>query len=351
MKTLENYGWKVFQRHHLQIFNTINLARIISIQGFKYWLITDHGELEAELAGRLLYGLEPEEIPKVGDWVEFMDYETSGYIINLLPRVNELSRKTPGNRYVKQVLAANIDVGLIVQGLDDNFNLNRFERYWVQLTSCQIKPILILNKMDLVEDIQIYLNEVNALKHDCPVFFCSTYTGQGIDEILQHLLEKNKTYILIGSSGVGKSSLLNKLMNTDIQKTESLSDFNQKGKHTTTTRDLFRLPNGSLIIDTPGMREFGLTGSDDTDESLFPVIDEFSARCRFSDCTHMNEAGCAVLEALNSGELNPEAYAHYVKLIKEQKRFQTNAEDKKRQAKIFGKIVKEAKAYRKKYKY
>jgi ribosome biogenesis GTPase len=352
MTNLAEYGWEHFQSHHTQLNTEFKLGRIISIQGFKYHLITERGELEAELSGRLLYGLAPEDVPKVGDWVDFMDYDTMGYIMNMLPRTNELSRKNPGNKNAKQVLAANVDAALIVQGLDRDYNLNRLERYIVQLISCGIKPLVILNKVDLVETTQSYIEEVNSLKHNCPVHFCSTLTGWGIEDLLAEVLQKNKTYILIGSSGVGKSSLLNALMNSDIQKIDSISDFNNKGKHTTTTRDLFRLPNGSLIIDTPGMREFGLTGSNESSDGiLFPAIDELAPHCRFADCKHLNESGCAVLAAVKDGSLGEEAYNSYLKLVKEQRRFEIKIEDKKRLAKQFGKMTKEAKAYRKKFKY
>jgi ribosome biogenesis GTPase len=184
------------------------------------------------------------------------------------------------------------------------------------------------------------------------VHFCSTYSGLGMDELNNSILEKYKTYILIGSSGVGKSSLLNALANADQQATNTTSTFNNKGKHTTTTRDLFQLPNGSLLIDSPGMREFGLTFEDgqQTDD-LFPVIQKFAANCKYSDCTHTSEMECGVIEAVNSGELDSEVYESYLKLVREQRRFSIRVEDKKRINKQFGKLTKEAKSHRKKYKY
>ena len=165
-------------------------------------------------------------------------------------------------------------------------------------------------------------------------------------------MEQAKTYILVGSSGTGKSSLLNSLMNFSFQKINEKSHSTGKGKHTTTTRDLFQLPNGSLVIDTPGMREFGLTSEDGQQSSeLFPEIARFAGNCRYTDCRHINEAGCAVLEGLNTGALDAYVYESYLKLIKEQRRFEIKLEDKKRMGKQFGKLTKEAKNHRKKYKY
>jgi ribosome biogenesis GTPase / thiamine phosphate phosphatase len=353
MTILTDFGWSDL---HLQYYTRTNnglpAGRVISIKGFKYYLITENGELETELSGKLLYGTSPEDLPKIGDWVFFMKYDTLGYIIDVFPRTNALSRKNPGNKTEKQVLAANIDHALIVQGLDRDFNVMRLERYLVQLAACSIAPVVVLNKADLVNDHEEYRLAIARLMRDCRVHFCSTYTGQGIMALSDHILEKQKTYILIGSSGVGKSSLLNALMNIDVQKTENTSDWSNKGKHTTTRRDLFQLPNGSLVIDTPGMREFGLTGEGDQNaDDLFPAIGRFASSCRFSDCSHINEPGCAVTEAVASGNLDGKVYDSYLKLIKEQRRFTINAEDKKRMEKQFGRMTRESKNHRKKYKY
>lgn len=350
MITLEQYGWSTYFQSE-KIHEDLLLGRVISIQGFKYYVITAHGEREAELSGRLLHGTSSEEIPKLGDWVTLKEYDTLGYIIDVLPRKNELSRKNPGAKMERQILATHIDGALVVQGLDRDFNLMRLERYLVQLTACNIQPIIILNKADLVEDYTEHIAEIKKLQRDCLFYFCSTYTGVGLDELRTRVLEKYKTYILIGSSGAGKSSLLNALMNAPVQEVNNLSDFNNKGKHTTTSRELFQLPNGSLMIDTPGMREFGLTFEEGTQDELFPVIQKFASQCRFSDCKHLNETGCAVIEAVNAGTLEPMVYESYLKLIKEQRRFELSAEDKKRLNKQWGKMTREAKDYRNKYKY
>ena len=321
------------------------------MRGFRYFLMTERGELEAEVSGKLLYGNAAENIPRVGDWVLFADYESIGYITDVLPRTNALIRREAGTECEMQVLACNIDYALIVQGLDRDFNLMRLDRYIVQITACGIRPVIILNKSDLVHNSEDYVKEVEALKRGCPVHLCSTLTGSGIDGMRYDILQECKTYMVVGSSGAGKSSLVNALMSHDVQRTSAVSDFNQKGKHTTSTRDLFRLPSGSLIIDTPGMREFGVTSvSDDTSADLFPEISKFSHRCRFNDCTHTGEAGCAVYDAVNNGHLAETIYQSYLKLTKEQKRFEITATEKKRMARQMGKMVREAKNYRKKFK-
>jgi ribosome biogenesis GTPase len=353
MTSLKDFGWNDFHQHNYTVRPSedprVLAGRVISIQGFKHHLATANGELEAELSGRVLHDTNQEDLPKVGDWVLYSEYDQLGYIVGRLPRQNALSRKTPGKKTGRQVLGANIDYACIVQGLDRDFNVMRIDRYITQIVACGITPIVVLNKSDLVADVMPHVRQVDALKRDVRIFYCSAISGIGIVE-LQSAFEAGKTYMMIGSSGVGKSSLLNVLSRSEIQPTNTVSDFNNKGQHTTTARELFVLPNGSLLMDTPGMREFGVT-SEDEGESLFPAIEELAGKCRFSDCTHMNESGCAVLEALSSGSLEPSIYRSYVKLVKEQRRFSVNIEDKKRMNKQFGKMTREAKNYRKKYKF
>ncbi len=351
MISLEDYGWTNFHQQNYSKSNNFKerIGRVTSLQGFKYQLITTSGDVEAELAGRLLYGSEAEDLPKVGDWVCYLDYGQSGYIIECLPRLNMLVRKTPGKKTERQVLGANIDYACVVQGLDRDFNIKRLDRYITQIAACGITPIIILNKADLVEDPLPFVRLVSGLNRNCPVFTCSGMTSFGMEDILKTFV-KGKTYMMVGSSGVGKSTLLNVWMNDTLQSTGTVSDFNGKGKHTTTNRELFLLPNGSLLMDTPGMREFGVTG-DESGEIAFPAISDFATNCRFADCTHLVEEGCGVLKALHAGELDASVYESYVKLVKEQRRFEIRAEDRKRMNKQFGKLTREANENRKKYKY
>jgi ribosome biogenesis GTPase / thiamine phosphate phosphatase len=354
MSTLKQFGWSDI--HHTYINNSpyrdLSPGRVVSVRGFKYFLATENGEIETELSGKLMFSTVNEDLPKVGDWVMFMDYGSLGYIIDVMPRLNEVSRKNPGNKTEKQVLAANIDYAMIVQGLDRDFNIMRIERYVVQMLNCRIEPLIILNKVDLVPDVSAYRDEVQKLQRDIEVHFCSTYSGAGIQNLITDVLKPFKTYILLGSSGVGKSSLLNAFTASSLQKVNTTSDSTAKGKHTTTTRDLFLLPNGSLLIDSPGMREFGVTSAEGiSNEEMFPAIEKYAGDCRFANCTHQHENCCAVLEALNSGNLSRELYESYLKLVKEQKRFEINVEDKKRLGKLAGRMAREANQHRKKNKF
>jgi len=354
MELLKEYGWNKHFETHFNKHQTEGLeaGRVISVKGYIYTLISNNGETEAELSGRIMFGSAPEELPKSGDWVYFIRYDEKGYITEVFPRINEISRKTPGNTSEKQVIAANIDYAVIVQGLDRDFNLMRLERYLVQITACGIKPVIVLNKSDLTTERENYLQAIKSLGRNCPVYICSTYTGEGIDELVINGFTEYKTYIMLGSSGVGKSSLLNALSGTDVRPTGILSNSTGKGRHTTSTRDLFKLPNGSLLIDTPGMREFGLSFEEQFEnKGIFPVIDKFAHLCRYSDCHHIEEEGCAVIDAFNKGEIKEEVYQSYLKLLKEQQRFNISAEERKRMGKQFGKMVREVKDYRKKYKY
>ncbi len=352
MTTLTQYGWNDFHaeeyNHHPK--DRLLPGRVISVKGFKYFLMTEKGELEAEVSGKLLYGNATEDIPKVGDWVLYDDFDSIGYITDVLKRTNALGRREAGTEGTTQVLACNIDAALIVQGLDRDFNLMRLDRYIVQIIACGIRPIIILNKADLAGDPEAFVRDVTGLKRGYPIHLCSTVTGDGIDMIRSSVLEKGKTYVIVGSSGAGKSSLVNALMSESVQRTGAVSGFNQKGKHTTSTRDLFLLDSGSLVIDTPGMREFGMTSATDHKTDLFPAISEFSSQCRFNDCTHMGEAGCAVIAAVKSGELPEMIYDSYVKLVKEQRRFEMSASDKKREGRRAGKMVREAMDYKKRFK-
>jgi ribosome biogenesis GTPase len=353
MTSLKDFGWNDFHQHNYNQSTDHGelVGRVVSVQGFKHHLVTEKGEVEAELAGRLLYGAEAEDLPKVGDWVCYLDYGQSGYIIERLPRQNILSRKAAGKKNERQVMGTNIDVAVIVQGLDRDFNVMRLDRYITQIVACGIVPVVVLNKIDLVPDANPFVQVVMELKRHVKVYRCSTVSGAGMHEV-RSMFESGKTYIMIGSSGVGKSSLLNVLLNAETQQTAGISDFNGRGRHTTTARELFMLPNGSLLMDTPGMREFGVTNEDGVDgDALFPAIEAFAVYCKYGDCSHLGEEGCAVIHALEIGELDPAIYESFVKLVKEQRRFGIKAEEKKRMNRQFGKMAKEAKSFRKKYKY
>ncbi|RAJ83681.1 ribosome biogenesis GTPase [Chitinophaga dinghuensis] len=353
MPTLQLYGWNEHFMHHFEtnISQHLEPARVLSIQGFKHLLITETGALEGQLSGALINSREPEAYPKTGDWVLVKRYEEECIIIDTLPRINELSRKAPGTQSTRQVLAANIDTALIVQGLDHNYNLMRLQRYLQQVIQCNIQPVVILNKSDLVPDPETYRQAVMELGYNCPVVLTSALDqAQQAAWTSQYLLPRH-TYILLGSSGVGKSTMLNSLLGYKLQEEGATSTANNKGKHTTTARHLVLLPNGSMIIDTPGMREFGLTGENESAGIYHPLIDELAPKCRFADCTHQHEPGCAIVAAVQNGTLPETVYRSYLKLLREQDHFLTSKADKRRNEKHFTKMARQIFKHRKDSKY
>ncbi len=353
MESLYQYGWKEYaeKSNYSKQTNLENTGRVISVKTNIFEIITSTGIRKAELLGRLLFSFQKSEQPKAGDWVTWMDYGEAAIISDVLPRYNQLYRKTAGKETEKQVMAANIDQAVIIQGLDQDFNLNRIERYLVQIAACGIKSVIILNKSDLIEDETFYSEEIERLQRDVPLYFCSVKKGSGLEIIQKEVFAERITSLLVGSSGVGKTSLLNSLTQS-TRKIREISESTGKGKHTTTSRDMILLDNGGIVIDSPGMREFGLGFDEDASfEEQYPAISKYARDCKFSDCTHTNEKGCNVIKAYNEGNLDPVVYENYLKLSREQLKFQMSTQEKNRQGKIFGKMVREAKEYRKKYKF
>lgn len=296
-----------------------DVGRIAIENRDNYLLLTASGEFQAHVTGKLLFQSEnPSELPKVGDWVVVSLFEDEGKAIihEILPRKTTFSRKVAGSKTDEQVVAANIDTTFIVQSLDHDFNLRRLERYLVMIYESRIQPAIILNKVDLCDTPEAKITEVEALAKEAPIFAISATTLTGMDK-LQNFLESGRTYAFIGSSGVGKSTVINKLMGTDLLKTRDVRTKDSKGRHTTTRRELVALPSGALVIDTPGMREFQLWSADEGLDSAYEEIIRLADGCRFSDCTHTSEPDCAVLRALESGDITSERYESYLKLNRE----------------------------------
>ncbi len=321
MRNLERLGWDPFFAKAFEPFNTEEFlpARVAVQHKGHYLLYSELGELQGRITGRLRYlAGGTQDFPAVGDWVVIRarPEEGAATITDILPRRTKFSRKIAGPITEEQILAANIDKAFIVSGLDEDFNPRRIERYLVLTAESGAEPVIVLNKSDLCDDLPDVLNEIEALSGGAPVLVTSVRQNQGLDQ-LAACIGEGKTGTLLGSSGVGKSSILNLLLGTDYFATQEVRETDSQGRHTTTHRELVLLPGGGMLIDTPGMRELQLWGETSAVTESFDDIEELIARCKFTNCRHDTEPGCAVREALEDGTLDPDRYASYQKLQKE----------------------------------
>ena len=320
------------------------IARISSVHRDQYSILGNYGEVFAEITGKLLY--EAQNLidkPLVGDKVEveYFNNNELAIIHQIKKRTTILKRKTAGKKIDYQGIAANIDYAFIVQALETDFNLNRLERYRVMINEAHIVPIIILSKKDLLtkEQQDAILEELENRVKDYQIVLFSNKNGENLDQI-RKLLKKDKTYCLLGSSGVGKSTLLNNLLGAEIFATKEIREKDGKGKHATTKRQMIKLKNGALIIDTPGMRELG---NIDIKEGLNITYDEvttFAKDCLFNNCTHTHEKKCGVLAAVENKKLSQKRYDNYIKLRKEATYHSMSYLDKRRKDKDFGKMIK-----------
>jgi len=321
LNLLKSLGWNSFFEENSKSFkqNGFSFARVITEHKERYIVALEKGELSAEVTGKLLYSSESNShLPKVGDWVAVIIYEDEmkAIIHDVLPRKSVFGRKASGKKILEQVIAANIDLLFIVQSLDENYNHRRLERYLVMAYEGKMEPVVVLNKSDICPEVDLKLDEVKKNFPDVKSFTVSAEKGNGIDE-LKSILTEGMTSAFVGSSGVGKSSIINKLLGYERQKVNEIRLTDSRGKHTTTTRELIQLPSGGIVIDTPGMREFQLWTAASGIESVFSEIEKLGINCRFKDCTHIHEINCSVLAALETGELSKERYNSYLKLRKE----------------------------------
>ncbi|MDD2585780.1 MAG: ribosome small subunit-dependent GTPase A [Syntrophomonadaceae bacterium] len=295
----------------------LHLARVSVQYRDIYKVITEHGEIQAEVSGKFIYlASGAENYPAVGDWVlvDRSDGVSGNAIIHhILTRKSSFERKAAGTGYERQVVAANIDTVFICMSLNNDYNLRRMERYLSIAWDSGATPVVVLTKSDLCYDLEQRLLEIESVALGVDVLVTSSMSKDGYDNVRKYL-QPGKTVAFIGSSGVGKSTLINKLMGKDVLVTQELRA-NEKGKHTTTHRQLFVLPDGGVVIDTPGMREIQITGADLS--STFVDIEELAAHCRFNDCRHESEPHCAVRKAIADGVLSPERLESYRKLQKE----------------------------------
>ncbi|MDH5680902.1 MAG: ribosome small subunit-dependent GTPase A [Spirochaetota bacterium] len=327
-----------------------DIARVTTVYRSAYVIRNEEKELSAELSGKYRYDSSHQELPVVGDWVgvSYQDGDSPAVIHKVLPRKTFLRRKTPGRLFNYQMMASNIDVAFIVQSCHYDFNIKRLERYLVMILEGQIHPVIILSKTDLIspDELNEKISEIHGAGMLIPILSLSNETGEGLNE-LRDYLEAGKTYCLMGSSGVGKTTLINRVIGREEYETREVSQSGE-GCHTTTQRQLIVLETGAMIIDTPGMRELGITGAIDGLEESFSDIVELAEACRFKDCGHNQEPGCAVLKSLEEGVLSEERYASYQKLRKESEYRDMNHVDKRQKDRAFGKFVKSAKKGKKK---
>ena len=323
-----------------------DVARVISVHRDRYILFNGSEEAFAELSGNFLYtASSATDLPTTGDWVyaDFYDDNTHAIIHGMVPRKTLLKRKSAGKQVDFQLIAANIDVAFVVQSADFNFNLRRLERYLVMVNECGITPIILLSKCDLISQTEIkeLEDKISAIAPQVTVQAFSNLSGDNIDTIRSYLSRGN-TYCLLGSSGVGKTTLLNSIVGSELYETQSVSKKQNKGRHTTTSRELIQLENGAMLIDTPGMRELGNLSVDTGIDETFAEIIEFSHDCKFSNCSHTNEKGCAILNAIGEGDLSEQRYKNYIKMKKESEFNEMSYFEKRKKDKDFGKLVNSA---------
>ncbi|MEN6371377.1 MAG: ribosome small subunit-dependent GTPase A [Armatimonadota bacterium] len=319
---LEQLGFDSHFAGHFAPYETQKLSagRVSLEHKNSYIIYTECGEMPATVSGRMHYdALDQLGYPVVGDWVvaNILDEEPQRAIIHaILPRKSKFSRKEAGKRTIEQPIAANIDTVFIVVGLDHNFRVRRIERYLTLAWESGANPAVILTKSDLSDAVEDRLREVQASAPGVPVHAISVLEEKGLNQLSDYLTE-GKTIALLGSSGVGKSTIVNYLIGKDVQSVQEVREEDSRGRHTTTRRQMFVLPSGGLVIDTPGMRELQLWDADEGLSGVFEDIENLARECRFTDCSHENEPGCKVRQALESGELDPARFENYRKMLKE----------------------------------
>jgi len=324
--------------------NGLQVARVVAVDREHYQVQHAGGMITAEITGKMMFGAaSPLDFPTVGDWVlaQIVDDDAFAVIHTILPRKSLLKRKTPGKRVEFQLIGANIDTALIMQSLDGNYSLRRLERYLVMVRQDNIRPILLLSKSDLIlrDQADERVADVQSRFENLQVMHLSSQDPCSLADFIA-LLEPARTYCLLGSSGVGKTTLINRLLEKDQFATRHVRKKDGKGRHTTTRRQLIVLPGGAMLVDTPGMRELGNIDVEKGIADAFDNIIRLADDCQYGNCTHTHEKGCAVLEALENKMISQGHYQNYLKLQKESEFHRLSYLEKKHRDKQFGKMVK-----------
>lgn len=314
-------GWNSFFEDHFKAYRDQNysIMRIIRENREKYVACNEEGEFSCEVTGKFRFENNGKSsFPTVGDWVvgSIVPNEHKAMIHAILPRKSIISRKVAGKTTEEQPVAANIDTIFIITGLDSNYNVRRIERYLSIAWESGTVPVILLNKSDLCPEAEERKQEVESIAAGVDVYTLSAFSQEDLLKLKKYIAP-GRTVAFLGSSGVGKSTIINTLLGTERLKVNAVSELGSRGRHTTTFRELIFLPEGGMVIDTPGMREIQVWGDDEGVDQVFNDITELAANCRFKDCSHENEPGCAVQEALNTGALDPKRFSNYLKLKKE----------------------------------
>jgi ribosome biogenesis GTPase len=345
---LSALGWdRWFEKHAAgMLMPGQSVARVMAVDRDAVVVRGEHGDMAAELSGKLRFSVQSAvDLPCVGDWVCVRRHASGGpaLIQAVLPRKTFLRRKNPGKTMDGQMIAANIDVAFIVQACQYDLNIPRLDRYLVMADEGRIEPWIILSKTDLVtgDELERIMAKVRGAGISARIIPLSNATGVGVDA-LRALLMPALTYCLLGSSGVGKTSLINRLFGQDAFHTQAVSGTGE-GVHTTARRHVIILDQGGLLIDTPGMRELGLLATDESVSDTFAGIHELALTCRFSNCSHTQEPGCAVMAAVQAGDLSEARYQSFIKLTKETRAHALSYAEKRKKDRTFGRFVKSAK--------
>lgn len=316
MQQLTPLGWTSEFQSKWQQLNLLGTqpGRVVADFGTSLKVLTPE-PYTAELSGKLAHYSQRGDTPKVGDWVAIRVSDNGHAVIEaVIPRRSEIARKVAGKRTLKQIIAANIDIAFVLLALDNDFSVERLKRFLYQLSINNIKPVIVLNKADKTNNIDAYIRQLSSL--DLPIIVSTAISGLGVDRILE-FIKPGRTAILLGSSGVGKSTLTNQLLGREAQKTSAVRASDSTGMHTTVHRELFVLSSGGLLIDTPGIRELQLWGTEEELDENFDDVATLASLCKYTTCQHGTEAGCAIRAALENGTLEANHYANYQKMKRE----------------------------------